>query len=56
MNTPSMLLLAAIFLVPLGILVWLYQKEPAWALIAVIVIGAIIGMLGGGGSVNLTAY
>lgn len=40
----SLLVLLALYLVPLGLLTWLYSIEPAYAGIAVVVIGGALGI------------
>lgn len=46
MTAGTVITLAAMYLLPLLTLVWLYKKNPAWAFIAVIVIVVIFGILG----------
>lgn len=40
------LALAVMYLVPLGFLVWLFNKNPGYAFIAVVVIAAVLGIGG----------
>ena len=44
MKTTTMLTLAIMYLVPLGLLAWLYSMRPGYALIAVTLFGAIFGV------------
>lgn len=46
MNIATALALAAMYLLPLSGLVWLYSKEPAYAFLGVVVLGIIFGVGG----------
>lgn len=48
MNFLSMIALVGFFAALVGGLAWLHNKEPSWALMAVIVMSVLYGLAGGG--------
>lgn len=46
MNIATALTLAAMYLIPLAGLVWLYSKEPAYAFLGVVILGVLFGVGG----------